>query len=109
MSDTPSSRPNVDKQLETLQAIQEYNKKLPKRRKIKDSLSECPTTNIAATYTVKRDRKKKTMELITHYNKVGIVDGCQSTTLSNDKFSLYNLQTELQRSSSAIKIKSLRT
>lgn len=82
MSDNPSSRPDVETQLETLRAIQEYNKKLPKRRKIKDRLSECPTTNISASYTQKRDRKKKTLEVITHYKPVGIVDGCRSTNFS---------------------------
>ncbi len=90
MSEMPSSRPTVEQQMETLQAIMDYNKKLPKRRKAKDSLSECQTSNIAATFTVKRDRKKKTMEMITHYNPVGITDGCRSTTFSQDKFSLFN-------------------
>jgi hypothetical protein len=65
-----------------LRAIQEYNKKLPKRRKVKDALKELPVSNIAATFTVKRDRKKKTMELITHYNQVGVIDGCHSTSFS---------------------------
>jgi hypothetical protein len=37
----PSSRPTVEQQMDTLKAIMDYNKKLPKRRKAKDSLSEC--------------------------------------------------------------------
>jgi hypothetical protein len=49
---------------------------------VKDSLKELPVSNIAATFTVKRDRKKKTMELITHYNQVGVIDGCHSTNFS---------------------------
>lgn len=73
-----------------MKAIQEYNKKLPKKRKIKDRLSECPTTNITATNTVKRNMKKKTIDVLTHYKPVGIVDGCRSTSFSQDKFSLFN-------------------
>lgn len=94
MSD-PSCRPSVQTQLETLAAIQEYNKKLPKRRKAKDSIPEMPTSNIAATFTVKRDHKKKTLALVTHYNPVGITDGCQSSQHSADKFSLANKQAEI--------------
>ena len=73
-----------------MKAIYDYNKKLPKRRKIKDKISECPTSNITATYTVKRDIKKKKIEVLTHYKPVGIVDGCRSTSFSQDKFSLFN-------------------
>jgi hypothetical protein len=35
MSDMPSSRPTVEQQMDTLKAIMDYNKKLPKRRKAK--------------------------------------------------------------------------
>jgi len=90
MSDVPSGRPDVETQLDTLRAIQDYNKKLPKRRKIKDKMSECPTSNISATFTQKRDKKKKTLEVITHYKPIGITDGCRSTSFSVDKFSLFN-------------------
>ena len=82
MSEAPSSRPTVSTQLETLAQIEAYNKKLPKRRKVKDSLKECPVNNITATHTVKRNPKKKTMELVTHYAPVGITDGCRSTNMS---------------------------
>lgn len=113
-SDHPSSRPDVETQLETLKAIQEYNKKLPKRRKIKDKIGECSTSNITATYTVLRKPKKKNgdkppPELITHYKPVGITDGCRSTSWSQDKYSLCNKQDAIQRSASAIKIRTLRT
>jgi len=109
MAENPSSRPTVATQLETLSAIEAYNKKLPKRRKLKDSLKECPTNNIAATFTVKRNQKKKTIELVTHYQQVGITDGCRPTSLSQDKFSLTNMQSEMQRSASSIKIRTLRS
>ena len=113
MSDVPSCRPDVETQIETLKAIHEYNKKLPKRRKKKDSLSECSVTNIVATSTVARKTnkktKKKTIELVTHYKPVGITDGTEATPFSKDKYSLTNKQIAVQRSASAIKIKTLRT
>ena len=62
----------------------------PKKRKGKDELPEISTQNIAATFTVKRDLKKKTFEMIPHYVQVGIVDGCRSSSLSSDPFSLTN-------------------
>lgn len=97
-----------------MKAIQEYNKKLPKKRKIKDKIGECTTSNITATYTVLRKPKKKNgdkppPEVVTHYKAVGITDGCRSTSWSQDKFSLCNKQDAIQRSASAIKIRTLRT
>ena len=53
--------------------------------------------------------KKKTIEVLTHYKPVGIIDGCRSTSFSQDKFSLLNKQDAIQRSASAIKIRTLRT
>ena len=82
-------------QLATLKAIQDYNTSLPKKRKGKDELSEIPCSNITATYTVKRDPKKKTFELQTHYHAVGIVDGCRSSALSADKFSIMNKHDQI--------------
>lgn len=94
MSEVPSCRPDVETQLETLKAIHEYNKKLPKRRKKKDSLSECSVTNIVATSTIARKTnkktKKKTIDLVTHYKPVGITDGTTATPFSKDKYSLTN-------------------
>lgn len=87
-----SSRPDVETQLETLQAIQDYNKKLPKRRKKKDSLSECSVTNIVATSQINRKtkKKKKVIELETKYKPIGIVEGIAQTPFSQsqDKFSI---------------------
>lgn len=48
-------------------------------KKLKESLNEFPVSNIAASFTVKNDFKLKTVELIPHYKKIGLVDGCSST------------------------------
>jgi hypothetical protein len=90
--DHPSSRPSVEQQIETLNNIRLYNKALPKKRQGKDSLPEITASNIVATFTVKRDAKKKTFEMIPKYSAVGIVDGCRTSTFSNDPFSLTNKQ-----------------
>jgi len=77
--DNPSSRPTVDEQLDTLAAIEAYNKALPKRKKAKDSLSECSTSNLAQTIRVLREGKKKTVSLKPTYRKIGITDGCEAS------------------------------
>lgn len=104
----PSSRPDVNESIETLRQIQLYNAKLPKRRRAKDSLSEISVQNVTKFLTQKRDRKKKTLSLVTTYKKVGIVDGCDRTQFSSDPFSLANKQIEIQRSASHLRIRSLR-
>ena len=52
----------------TLLAIQDYNKALPKKRKVKDSLGEVVTQNIQATYSLVKDHKKGTSEVVTKYH-----------------------------------------
>jgi hypothetical protein len=59
-------------------------------------------------YTQKRDKKKKTLSLVTAYKQVGIVDGCGPSEFSKDSFSLANKQIEIHRSASALKINRLR-
>lgn len=61
--------------MQTLRAIQQYNTALPKSRKGKDALGEVAVQNVAATYTMKTDHKKKTQEMVTHYKQIGIVEG----------------------------------
>lgn len=75
LQDHPSSRPSVNDSIDTLKQIQLYNQKLPKKRKVKDALHEITTSNIVTTYTQKRDKKKKTLSVLTNYKQVGIVDG----------------------------------
>lgn len=65
--DHPSSKPSANTQLATLKAIQTYNSALPKKRQKKDSLPEIEVSNVCATFTIKRDHKKGTMEMISKY------------------------------------------
>lgn len=104
----PAARPSVDDQLNTLHAIQQYNKTLPKRRKAKDSLAECETNNISASLSVHRDVKKKTFTLSSRYNQVGIVDPCEPTEFSKNPFSIANKQVKIQRSASHLKVQKIR-
>ncbi len=50
--------PTVKEQLETLNAIQAYNKGLKPARKIKDALPEIVTTNISTKERYVKDYKK---------------------------------------------------
>jgi len=59
----------------TLLAIQDYNKNLPKKRKVKDAIGEVVTQNIQATYSLVTDHKKGTKEVVTKYHMMGIEDG----------------------------------
>lgn len=96
---TPSSKPSAAIQLAQLKAIREYNSALPKKRVAKDSLPEIPVSNVVSLSMIKRDLKKKTMEIIPNYRQVGILEGTSSDG-SVDRFSLANCQRELQRSAS---------
>lgn len=104
---SPSSKPSAETQLATLKAIQAYNSALPKSRKVKDALPEVTASNVVATQRVKRDLKKKTLELVNNYKTVGIMEG---TSCDNeaDRYSLANRQREIQRSASQLKIAALR-
>lgn len=64
--------------------------------------------NVTKFLTQKRDKKKKTLSLVTTYKKVGIVDGCDRSQFSADPFSLANKQIDIQRSASHLRITSLR-
>ena len=53
-----STMPSVNEQMDTLKAIQGYNKGLKPARRAKDSLPEIVTTNIAARDRYVKDYKK---------------------------------------------------
>ncbi len=99
---------STEGQIAQLAAIRDYNKALPKRRRGKDEMTDPATSNITATFTVKKDLKKKTLELVPHFHPVGMVDGYRPSSVSINPFSLLNRQNEIQRSASAIKISRLR-
>ena len=55
-----------------------------------------------------REGKKKTISLKPTYRKIGITDGCEASQFSNNPFSLANKQIKIQRSSSLLKVSSIR-
>ena len=81
----------VDEQIDTINAISAYNQKLPAKRKAKgESLPEIPTNNIMGKMRIVKEYKKtgvKTVEATT-FNKVGIVDGGETTPMNDDIFSM---------------------
>ena len=94
----PQAKLTVEEQIRQIDAIHAYNKALPKRRKIKDSLPEPFTTNITATYKVKRTVNKKKEVVIameTQFKQVGIVDGVSDDEFRTDPFSLAAKQRQL--------------
>lgn len=71
-------------------------------------MQEIAVQNVAATYTMKTEKKKKETirEMVTNYKTIGITDGCSGSEV--DRYSIVNKQREIQRSSSALKIAALR-
>jgi len=51
---------------------------------------------VSAQFQVKRDFKKKTLEMLTHYKTIGIMEGN-----GDDRYSIASRQRELQRSASS--------
>ncbi len=82
-------RPSTAIQLEQIKAINEFNKALPKKKQ-NMAFPMITSTNIGYTNSIKRDHKKKTVELLTHYNPVGLIEDHFQTgdDLSDAKFSL---------------------
>ena len=85
----------VSKQIDTLKAIQGYNKGLRPTRKAKDSLPEISTTNVAKRDRWVKDYKKGKMNCERSYKQIGIIDGGEPGAFSRDKYSLGNCQTAI--------------
>jgi len=66
-------RPSTAIQLQQIKALNEFNKALPKK-KAKMALPMILSTNIGTTNIIKKDLKKKTVELLTKFNPVGYID-----------------------------------
>lgn len=66
-------RPSTVVQLEQIKALNEFNKALPKKKQSM-AFPMLQATNIGTSEVIKRDHKKKKVELITRYNQVGFVD-----------------------------------
>lgn len=66
-------RPSTAICLDQIQALNEFNKALPKKKK-NQALPMFSTTNIGHQNSIKRDIKKKTVELLTRYTPIGFID-----------------------------------
>lgn len=78
----------VSEQIDTLMAIQSYNKALRPARKVKDALPEIPTTNVAKRDRYVKDYKKQKINVERSYKQIGIIDGGESGPFNRDKYSL---------------------
>lgn len=70
----PSHVLTTQEQIDTLNAIIDYNKSLPLRRRAKDSLPEIATHNVVKILREKKDYKKDKTELQPFYKPIGVID-----------------------------------
>ena len=101
--------PSAQEQIDTLQAIKEYNAKLKPSRKKKDSLPEIPrAVNVSVRERLDKDHKKKTFPADRHYHQIGILEGIADSP-SGDQYSIGARQRAIQRAQSLQKIDTVRT
>ena len=105
-------RPSTAICLDQIKALNEFNKALPKKKK---NLAQpmFSATNIGHQNSIKRDIKKKTVELLTRYNPIGFVDDHYKPEKGVDpdsieKFSMGTKVRSLSRESSRKRIEELR-
>jgi hypothetical protein len=67
-------RPSTAAQVEQLEFIRNFNKALPMKKKLKESLPLIPTANVGTLQVVRKDYRKKKTEVLTKYTPIGIVD-----------------------------------
>ena len=91
ITETQSEKSTLDpvvQQVDTLRAIQGYNKGLRQSRKVKDALPEISTTNIAKRDRYVKDYKKQKINVERSYKQIGIIDGGEPGEFNRDKYSL---------------------
>ena len=91
VSDKESTMPSTAEQIETLEAINEYNQTLPEKKRVnpKNFLPEIMSSNIGVTKRFWKDlAKKKASRQRLYYHQIGIVDGTSASSFSDDKFSI---------------------
>lgn len=71
---TYNFRPSTKQLADQMQAIDDYNNKLPPKKKAKESLPEISAPNVACKTLQVRDLKKKTTTFIKKYHLIGAVD-----------------------------------
>ncbi len=70
-----------------------------------------PTTNVGYNYVIKRDLKKKTIELLTRYKPIGIIEDHFKMTDNGSEMTKYSMGAKvrsLSRESSRKRIDELR-
>lgn len=107
-------RPSTSVQAKQLQYIDQYNEKLPPKKKAKESVAEISAVNVHAKYLVLRNHVKNEANYIVKYNNIGLVDDCNSANTdfprtSAASFTLTNKARELQMRSSKLKTSMLKT
>lgn len=102
-------RPSTAIQLDQIKAINEFNKALPKKKQ-NMALPMISSTNIGYTNSIKRDHKKKTVELLYKYNPVGLVEDHFQTgdDLDDSKFSFDSKVRALSQQQSRKRISVIR-
>ena len=71
---TYNLRPTTEQEAHQLNAIEDFNNKLPPKKKAKESLPEITSTNINRKTLMTRDMKKNTIGFAYKYNCIGAVD-----------------------------------
>lgn len=105
-------RPSTSIMLDQIKALNEFNKALPKKKK-NLALPMFKATNIGYQNVIKRDQKKKTVELITKYNPVGYIEDTFKPTSDpfggdDEKYSMLAKVRSLSRESSIKRIEQVR-
>jgi len=67
-------RPSTAVQLQQIQKITEFNNTLPPKKRPTSSLPMIQACNIGAKDLVKKDHKKKKVDIVTKYNPIGFVE-----------------------------------
>jgi len=105
-------RLTTEQMVTQLTAIDEFNTKLPPRKKAKESLPEISAPNVHCTTIISRDHKKGVVNYLKKYHNIGFVDG--STAREGEggggasAFSITSQARAMQVRSSKLRIASLR-
>lgn len=103
-------RPSTSVQLDQIKALNEFNKALPKKKQ-NLAFPMIQSYNIGTTQSIKKDHKKKKVELITKYHPLGIIEDNfykDEEDAYSKKFSYEEKVRTLSQQSSRKKIETIR-
>lgn len=105
-------RLTTEQMVTQLTAIDEFNVKLPPRKKAKESLPEISAPNVHCTTIISRDHKKGVVNYLKKYHNIGFVDGSSAREGEGgggaSAFSITSQARAMQVRSSKLRIASLR-